>query len=98
MNRLVKDIIVVCEDLKASDIRSFEVNNFITDYFIICTINSKLHSRAVFREMKIKFKHDIYSTEATSHWAVINFSSVILHIMTHNTREHYNLEELWSKK
>jgi ribosome-associated protein len=100
---LVKAIIEICEDVKAIDINTFEIdtNSSIADYYIICTGNSEPHIKAIRDRLEQDMKNaELAATAidggASSQWIVMDFHSVIVHIMHPEAREYYNLEQLWN--
>lgn len=67
----------------------------ITDFFIITTGLSILHTRAI-----AEYIHDIekpYHMEGmeTGHWILLDYVDFIVHIFTEEIREFYGLERLW---
>ena len=88
---------------KAENIIQLEVTELsvIADYFIVCTANSDPHLRALSERLKREvsrnhgFKPRIDGV-AASQWIVVDFGNVVVHILTPEMREHYQLESLWS--
>lgn len=70
--------------------------------FIIAQGNSTTHVAAVadsVREYLLEHDHVKpynYDGYATSEWIVIDYGHVLVHIFMPQTRQRYNLEELWS--
>ncbi len=73
----------------------------VADYFVIATANSEPQLRAVVgfieREAREKFRLRPLSEsgESASGWVLLDFGAVIVHIMTPEVRDRYNLEGLW---
>lgn len=72
----------------------------ITDYFVIFTGNSPVHLRALgdkideaLRNLGIKPGH--VDGERGAGWMVFDYGSVIVHAMTRETRQLFDLERLW---
>ena len=92
------------EEKKAANIVSLKVSEVttITDYFVLCTAQSEPQMKAlagwiqkcVFEEFKLK--PAAIDGVSASKWILIDFSTVIIHIMTPEMRERYQLEDLWS--
>jgi ribosome-associated protein len=100
---LAERIIAICEDVKAVDIKTFEINtnSSIADFYIICTGNSEPHLKAIRdrleKDMKVaELAATAIDGGASSQWIVMDFHSVIVHIMHPEAREYYNLESLWN--
>lgn len=75
----------------------------IADYFILCTANNEPHINAVVnnieRQVREEFKLRPLSVDgdASSGWILIDFGMVIVHVMTEECRDRYQLESLWSE-
>ena len=106
INKTARKCIEVCEAKKAANIILFNVqdNNILTDYYLVCCGLSQPHIRAIAsalrREMLdngIKLR-GVDGASANSQWLVLDFGSVIVHIMTPEMRQRYMLENLWDKR
>jgi ribosome-associated protein len=83
-------------DVVMMDLR--EVNSYL-DYFLIVTGNSRIHCRALAREME-RFIHSQGLRQRNrpdyeSGWIILDFSELIVHVFTSEMREYYQLEKLW---
>ncbi len=74
----------------------------ITDYFIICSANSRRQLDALqssIREALKKVEERILplNMEGTpdSGWILLDYGGVIVHLFEHATRAFYRLEDLW---
>ena len=101
---LITLIIKGLEDVKGEDIQLFdlrEIENTVTDYFIICTGNSNTQVNAlsqsiqklVSKELKDKPWH--IEGEANAAWILMDYVNVVVHIFQKKTREFYDIEGLW---
>ncbi|EMY77217.1 ribosome silencing factor [Leptospira weilii serovar Ranarum str. ICFT] len=89
-----------CEEISVLNLEG--VNSYLS-YFVICTVNSAVQANAVAREVRktlkeYKLSHkeaDKTGTSATSGWTLLDFGEIIIHIMTPEKREYYNLDKLW---
>ena len=101
---LITLIIKGLEDVKGEDIQLFdlrEIENTVTDYFIICTGNSNTQVNAfsqsiqklVSKELKDKPWH--IEGEANAEWILMDYVNVVVHIFQKKTREFYDIEGLW---
>ena len=102
--QLTEKIIGLCEDIKAVDIKKFDVSqtSSVADFYIICTGNSDPHLKAIADKLQTDMRHaDMAAGKvdggAYCQWIVLDFHTVIVHVMHPETREYYNLESLWSK-
>ena len=92
------------DDKKAENVSLIEISNvsLIADFFIICTGTSHPHLNALAEWLKRKNreKYNIrpiaVDGSPSSEWIVVDFGNVIVHILTQDARERYQLEELWS--
>jgi len=92
----------VIENGKGGDVLKLAVGDLsvIADCFILCTANSAPHLKAlsqrlrkeVSRSARIKPHTD---GEVDSAWMVLDYGNVVVHILTPEMREKYQLEKLW---
>jgi ribosome-associated protein len=77
-----------------------EISTF-TDYFVICSGTSEPHLKAIASEVEtwLKQDHGIRATAIdgfpASHWIVLDYLQVIVHVFHHEKRAFYSLEDLW---
>ena len=101
---LARRIVELAEDKKAADIVLLELAPLTTlaDYFVICSGGSERQLDAIadgviaaLRDEKVK----PIGREGTpaSHWVLIDYGSVIVHVFTPPEREYYGLEKHWSE-
>jgi len=102
--QLANSIIEVLEENKAEDIVLMDLEKVsnITSLFVICTGSSDRMIEALADHVidGIRENHKLKSKpmgEAASGWVIVDYGSVILHCFTKDTREYYNLEELWKE-
>lgn len=87
------------ERLVALDLRG--ISSF-TDFFVICSGTSEPHLKAIAGEIETRLKQDNQVTPSAvdgypmSHWIVIDYSDVVVHIFHDQKRDFYSLEDLWS--
>lgn len=93
----------IADDRKAENIRIIEVRDIsgITDFFVIVTGTSDPHVRAIAGELENRSNKDLgvkpvgKDGRAPTHWYVLDYFDVIVHIMTEDIRSFYSLESLW---
>ncbi|TGK34437.1 ribosome silencing factor [Leptospira gomenensis] len=100
--KVIRDIMTdkKCEEVSILNLET--VNSYLS-YFVICTVNSAVQANAVAREVRktlkeYKLSHkeaDKTGTSANSGWTLLDFGEIIVHIMTPEKREYYNLDRLW---
>ena len=77
------------------------INNW-TDFFIIATATSKTHIDGLERHIKEFCREkriDILGSsrkDADDEWRLIDLGLIIIHLMTQEVREFYDLEKLWA--
>ncbi len=72
----------------------------VTDYFVIVEGRNRRHLGAIAESVAAELKKDgIYRMHGTKfndeHWVVLDFGPVVLHSMSSDAREFYDLENLW---
>lgn len=101
---IARRIVELAEDKKAADIVLLDLAGLTTlaDYFIIASGGSDRQLDAIadgivsgMRDEKVK----PFGREGTaaSHWVLVDFGSVIVHVFTPPERDFYQLERHWSE-
>lgn len=87
---------------KATDIVLLDIRpvSLIADYFVLCSGTSERQIKAIAGEMQRLLKEEEVTplyTEGTaeSGWVILDYGSVVVHIMAPEVRRFYHLEELW---
>lgn len=79
-----------------------KIQEAVADFFIICEANNSIQLRAIadFVEEEVKkkcgelpYRHEGWKGEQ---WIIIDYVNIVVHVMLHQTRKFYNLEEMWS--
>lgn len=101
---IAKVLVHALDMKKGRDIRLLKVSDktVIADYFVICggTSNTNIKALAGEAEYKLELcgvpvRHiDGYSA---GEWIVLDFGSVIVHVMNRDSREFFKLEKLWDE-
>lgn len=101
---LAHRIVELASDKKASDIVLLDVRGqtAMTDYFVICSGASDRQLGAIADGIVEGVKVDgdaplSREGEVSSHWLLIDYGGVIVHVMSRPEREFYQLEKLWSE-
>jgi ribosome-associated protein len=100
---LARRIVELVEDKKAADIVLLDLSGLTTmaDYFVIASGGSERQLDAIadgvisgMRDEKIH----AFGREGTaaSHWVLVDFGSVVVHVFTPPERDYYQLEKAWS--
>lgn len=94
------------QEHKASDVQILDVQgrNSITDCFIIASATSATHLKALAKYARIYIKEhnlEVYLTKRkfadSDDWILIDVGSIIIHLLTTEARQFYDLEALYAK-
>jgi ribosome-associated protein len=101
---LARRIVELAEDKKAADIVLLDLAGLTTmaDYFVICSGGSERQLEAIASGVIGSLRDEKTRPigregTAASHWVLVDFGSVVVHIFTPPEREYYGLEKLWSE-
>ena len=101
---LAHRIVEVASDKKAADIVLLDVRSqtTMTDYFVLCSGASDRQLSAIADGIIDAAKESgippvSREGDANSHWLLVDFGGVIVHVMSAPEREFYQLEQLWSE-
>lgn len=105
IRQLVETIVDGMQDIKAKDIAILDLTglkNAVTDYFVIATGDSSTQvegmASSVVRKTRKELKERPWHEEGVgnSEWILLDYVNVVVHIFYRETREFYNLEDLWA--
>jgi|WetSurMetagenome_2_1015567.scaffolds.fasta_scaffold00025_56 ribosome-associated protein len=98
---------LVCEaasDKKAEDVVTLDLKREtgIADHFVVCTGDNQHHTRAIRDAIVDALAGRGVSPwhsegERDGRWILIDFSDIVVHIMTPQVRSYYGIEELWEE-
>ena len=101
---LARRIVELAEDKKAADIVLLELAPLTTlaDYFVICSGGSERQLDAIADGIVSSLRDERVRPigregTAASHWVLLDYGSVIVHIFTPPERDYYGLEKHWSE-
>ena len=72
-----------------------------TDYFVVATGGNPRQTKAIWDEVHARLKQEndllprAVDGEQEATWIVADYSDVVLHVFTPESRQYYRLEELW---
>jgi ribosome-associated protein len=100
---LLKMVESVLDERKGQNITTLDVigKTSVTDYMVLATSTSERHAKALSDYVVEKVKENGFMPlgvegQQGSDWVLVDLGDVILHIMTAQAREFYQLEKLWS--
>ena len=79
-----------------------EIESAVTDFFVICSGDSSTQvdgiGSSVVRHTRKQLKEKPFNVEGKTNkeWVLLDYVSVVAHIFYRETREFYDLEELWA--
>lgn len=101
---IARMIVEAAEDKKAADIVLLDVTELtsFTDYFVICSGGSERQLGAVADGIAEKLRAEGVRPMgreggSNSHWTLVDFGAVVVHIFAPPEREFYQLERHWAK-
>ena len=98
------EIAALLEDGKGQNVTVIDVSqlNSWTDYFVIATVSSSTLSQGLYKLVKDYIKDndlEIHLTNKKSSdgddWNLIDLGPIVIHLMSEQAREFYDLEKLW---
>lgn len=98
---ILANIIETLESQQAININTIHVAKItsLTDYMVICEGRSIRHIQTLAEELIKSTKVKVYNKNQIEYtndlWVVVDCGEVIVHIMHHDSRAHYQLEKLW---
>lgn len=100
---IVAPIVDAIHERHGTRVRAIDMTGFplTMDMFLVATAASRTQARAVAdlveeraRAMGVRLHHREGYEEGS--WILLDFSDLVVHLFTPETREYYNLEMLWS--
>jgi ribosome-associated protein len=100
---VARRVVELAEDKKAADIVLLDLRELTTlaDYFVVCSGGSERQLGAIADAIVEGLRADGLRPigregRSTSHWMLLDFGSVIVHVFTPPERDFYQLEKHWS--
>jgi ribosome-associated protein len=104
-SKIFKAIIHAIKEKKGDNIVSLDLRKIpeaVADYFIICEASSTTQVKAiadfVMAHVEKTVEENPYHSEGqqSSHWILVDYVNVVVHVMLPETRKFYKLEEMWN--
>jgi len=104
-SKLFKTILKAIQEKKGESIVSLDLRKIpeaVADFFIICEASSNIQVKAIADNIEYQVKENCeeppYRHEGmtASHWVLVDYVNVVVHIFHSETRKFYRLEEMWS--
>ena len=100
------NLIIDCiQDIKGKNIIRLdlrEIDDSPTDFFIICDGDSTTQIRSIANNVRDRIKEEIglspsyIEGQDASKWVLVDYFDIVVHVFYPETREFYELEDLWS--
>jgi ribosome-associated protein len=101
---LARRIVELAEDKKAADIALLDLTGLTTvaDHFVICSGGSERQLDAIADGIVEGLRDEGLKPigregVAASHWVLLDYGSVVVHVFTPPERDFYQLEKHWAK-
>ncbi len=101
---IARKIVDAAEDKKAADIVLLDVSELtsMADYFVICSGGSERQLGAIGDGIAEKLRAEGVRPigregGSNSHWTLLDFGAVIVHVFAPPERDYYQLERHWAK-
>ncbi|MCR4791034.1 MAG: ribosome silencing factor [Treponemataceae bacterium] len=100
------EIAQLMTDYKGENVTVIDVSqlNSWTDYFVIVTINSSAHWKGLYKQVKDYAKENDLEINVPNRkipdgddWNLVDLGNIVVHLMSEEAREFYDLEKLWQK-
>lgn len=102
-DRLAQLVVGALDELKGVDVRALDVREQTTvaDMFVIASGTSRRHvqslaDRVLERTRDAGVRALGVEGERGSDWLLVDLGDVVVHVMSRERRDFYNLEKLWS--
>lgn len=103
-SKLVETITKGIQEKKGQDITIADLSGIdgaVAKYFVICQGNSPSQVEAITESIGDTVREELSEKPLNvvglglSHWVAMDYSDVLVHVFVPETREFYNLENLW---
>ena len=102
-NEVALAVAKALDEKKGMDIKLLKIDHVssLADYFLICTGTSNTHVRTLcdYAEYTMEnLEEPMLGREGHrgNSWELLDFGSVVVHVLTDEARAFYNLERLWA--
>ncbi len=98
-------IIEGIQDIKGKNIVKLDLRHLDdapTDFFIICEGDSTTQTKAISDNVYRRLKKEAgqlpshYEGQQHAHWLLLDYFNTVVHVFYKDTRQFYELEDLWS--
>lgn len=102
--QLIEKIIEAIQDTHGEDISVLDfsqIENTVTECFIICSGNSNTQVAAIAGKVEKQVQEALHDKPwhveglETAQWVLLDYISVVVHVFQKHVREYYDIESLW---
>ncbi|MEA4811731.1 MAG: ribosome silencing factor [Anaerolineaceae bacterium] len=101
---LARKIVAILEDKIAEDILLLDLKGVsdFTDYFILANGTSERMLTSLSKAVDESVKEEtglnpVFEGQPNSGWVILDYGYVVVHLLSPERRDYYQLEELWQK-
>jgi len=104
-SKLLKTVIAAILEKKGENIVSLDLRKIpeaVADFFIVCEAGSAPQVKAIADNIEDRIRENcgehVFHKEGFQNlqWVLMDYVNLVVHIMQPQTRQFYNLEEMWS--
>jgi ribosome-associated protein len=102
LTKLLRLVVDAAADKKAFNILVLDLRtrSELTDYFIICSGNTKVQVQAIVdaileKTYGTKHRPTVVEGYSAGNWVILDLTDVIVHVFQKDVRSYYDLERLW---
>ena len=93
----VEKIVKILEDKKAENIEILDMRDseYFVSFVVLATTLAQKHAASLIDELKTKLKADnesFLNIESSDEWSVLDLGDVLIHLLSEEYREFYDLE------
>ena len=102
LKKIVVEAILDKKGLEVIELALTKLTDAVADYFIVChgtnTTQVGAIADSVYKDAKDKLSLFPKGQEgkANGEWIILDYFDIVVHVFLNETREYYQLEELWS--
>lgn len=101
-SKLFKTILKAIQDKKGEAIVSLDlkkIDEAVADFFIVCEAQSHIQVKAIadyiIEQVSTECDEKPFHSENGTHWTLVDYVNIVVHIFQRDYREFYDLESLW---
>tara|TARA_Y100000589_G_scaffold72287_1_gene64946 strand:+ start:4336 stop:4662 length:327 start_codon:yes stop_codon:yes gene_type:complete len=102
-NKNLNLIVQAIEEKKGININIIDFINIMNgpaDFFVICSAQSKTQINAIANNIKSLLLQNnntsLWQEEGIeTNWRLLDYGDIVIHILKEETRDYYNLDDLW---